>query len=222
MPMEIPPIPGFTNQPKINPVRDSRFSKSGLFAVAISNGVNYGTDLNPLLAQIYNSVVNYFKDPAFTHLLGTIKTTASILAIIFGAILVIIIIKMGSLIKEEAAELKAEFTPPEEATSAYDNRWQEIKNHVNSFKESEWKFAVIEADKLVDDALKSAGFAGESMGERLMLIKPGQLLNLQYLWDAHKLRNLLVHDANYQITHQQAIWAIEAFENVLRELEALS
>ncbi len=200
MPMEIPTIPGFTNQPKIN----------------------YGTDLSPLLAQSYDAIAKYFQSPEFFNLFGTIKTILMILSIIFAAILVIIIIKMGSLIKEEVTELKEGLMPPEEATNAQDNRWQEIKSHVNSFKESEWKFAVIEADKLVDDVLKSAGFAGESMGERLMLIKPDQLLNLQYLWDAHKLRNLLVHDVNYQITHRQAIWAIEAFESVLRELEALS
>ncbi len=200
MPMEIPTIPGLTNQPQIK----------------------YGTDLSPLLAQSYDAVAKYFHSPEFFNLFGTVKTVLMILSIIFAAILVIIVIKMGSLIKEEITELKAGLVPPKEATGASDNRWQEIKSHVSSFKESEWKFAVIEADKLVDDVLKSAGFAGESMGERLMLIKPDQLLNLQYLWDAHKLRNLLVHDVNYQITHRQAIWAIEAFENVLRELEALS
>lgn len=200
MPMEIPTIPGLINQPKIN----------------------YGTNLGPLFAQAYDAIAKYFQSPAFFNWFGTVKEVLMILTIIFGAILVIIMIKMGSLIKEEVTELKAELNLPEEVAGASDNRWQKIKNHVNSFKESEWKFAVIEADKLVDDVLKSAGFAGESMGERLMLIKPDQLLNLQYLWDAHKLRNLLVHDPNYQVTHRQAIWAIEAFENVLRELEALS
>ncbi len=200
MPMEIPTIPGLTNQPQIK----------------------YGSDLSPLLAQSYNAIAKYFHSPEFFNLFGTFKTVLMILSVILAAILAIIVIKMRGLIKERVVELKTELNPPGEAVSAHDNRWQEIKSHVNSFKESEWKFAVIEADKLVDDVLKSAGFAGESMGERLMLIKPDQLLNLQYLWDAHKLRNLLVHDVNYQITHRQAIWAVEAFENVLRELEALS
>ena len=81
---------------------------------------------------------------------------------------------------------------------------------------------MIEADKFVDDALKTGGYPGETMGERLMLIEPGQFLNLQNLWDAHKLRNLLVHDPKYQLTHRQAILAVEAFEAVLRELGALS
>lgn len=113
-------------------------------------------------------------------------------------------------------------TPPPAVVTAYDNRWQEIRRHVDSFVEAEWKLAVIEADKFVDDVLKTAGFAGESMGERLMLIKPDQIINIQYLWDAHKLRNLLVHDANFRLTHQQAIFAINAFESVLKELSALT
>jgi len=200
MPLEIPPIPGLENQPKIY----------------------FGIDLSPQLAQIYRFIVDYFKGQEFFGLIASLKGIFTILTIIFGAIVVVIMIKMSNLIKEEVAEIKAELKPPKEAVTPYDNRWQEIKNHVNSFRESEWKMAVIEADKLVDDALKAAGFPGESMGERLMLIKPGQLLNLQYLWDAHKLRNLIVHDPNYQITHRQAIWAVEAFESVLRELGALS
>jgi hypothetical protein len=200
MPLEIPPIPGLENQPKIY----------------------FGIDLSPQLAQSYRFIVDYFKGPEFVNLTAYLKTISIILTLIFGAVVAVIMIKMSNLIKEEITEIKAELNPPKEAVTPYDNRWQEIKNHVNSFKESEWKLAVIEADKLVDDALKAAGFPGESMGERLMLIKPGQLLNLQYLWDAHKLRNLLVHDANYQVTHRQAIWAVEAFERVLRELGALS
>lgn len=222
MPLEIPPVPGLENQPKIHPVRDFRYSRGGIFAPAISSGVNFGVDLSPQLAQLYNFTLDYFKSPDFANLVASLKTISAILTIVFGAIVAVIMIKMGGLIKEEITELKAELNPPKEAVTPYDNRWQEIKNHVNSFKESEWKLAVIEADKLVDDVLKTAGFPGESMGERLMLIKPDQLLNLQYLWDAHKLRNLLVHDPNYQMTHRQAIWAVEAFENVLRELEALS
>jgi hypothetical protein len=184
--------------------------------------MHFGTDLSPQIAQLYGFIADYFKNFEFARLAAFLKMVSVILTIVLGAIIVLIMIKMSDLIKEELTELKTEINPPKEAVTPYDNRWQEIKNHVNSFKESEWKMAVIEADKLVDDALKVAGFPGESMGERLMLIKPGQLLSIQYLWDAHKLRNLLVHDANYQITHRQAIWAVEAFERVLRELGALS
>lgn len=154
--------------------------------------------------------------------LDRFKTVMIFIGVIFGVFLGILIFKIRFLFKERLRELKEEITPPREAVSAYDVRWEEIKKHVNSFNEAEWKLAVIEADKFVDDALKTGGYPGESMGERLMLIQPGQLLSLQNLWDAHKLRNFLVHDPHYQLTHRQAILAVEAFEETLRELGALS
>ncbi len=200
MALQIPPVPGLKEQPQID----------------------FGVDASPFLAQIYDSANEYFKNLDYVALVSNIKVVAAILIVIFMVIIVVIVYKMRNLIKEEMTEFKAELNPPEEAVTAYDNRWQEIKSHANSFKESEWKLAVIEADKLVDDSLKAAGFKGETMGERLMLVKPGQILNLQYLWDAHKIRNLVVHDVNYQISHKQAIWAVEAFESVMRELGALS
>lgn len=188
--------------------------------------INFGTDLSPYLAQVYDGAFKYLQGFDYRGLITDLKTIAIILSVIFGAILVWIIIKMGDLYKNKVKEAIAGavegLTPPPEAVTAYDNRWQEIRRHVNSFVEAEWKLAVIEADKFVDDVLKTAGFAGESMGERLMMIKPDRIINLQYLWDAHKLRNLLVHDPNFRLTHQQALYAVNAFESVLKELGALT
>ena len=55
-----------------------------------------------------------------------------------------------------------------------------------------------------------------------MLMAPNQLASLQDLWDAHKLRNLLVHEMNYHMKHEQALAAIRAFERVMRELGAIA
>ena len=104
------------------------------------------------------------------------------------------------------------------AEQPQEDKWAHILEFVNSVREAEWKLAVIEADNYADDALRERGFPGESMGERLMLIKPNDLSTLQDLWDAHKLRNLLVHETNYQLRHEQAIQAVQSFEKVLREL----
>lgn len=182
-------------------------------------------ELNKLLAHAGNAHdwLSGFDYPLW---LSDLKVVLTYISVIFAFLLAVVIFKIRRLaanrIKEELADWKDEFNPPAEAVSAYDWRWEEIKKHIASFNEAEWKLAVIEADKFTDDALKTGGYLGESMGERLMLIQPGQLLSLQNLWDAHKLRNLLVHDANYRLTHRQAVLAAEAFEQVLRELGALS
>ncbi|MBI2669709.1 MAG: hypothetical protein HYX20_00980 [Candidatus Yanofskybacteria bacterium] len=199
---------------------------SSLFAVINLNNSPQviGADVSPQLAQIYSGVFKYLQNIDYQAIIVDIKTIAIILTVIFGTLFVLVVRKIWSLgtLKQELNKLGGEFNPPPEASTAYNARWNEIKKHVNSFIEAEWKLAVIEADKFVDDVLKTAGFTGESMGERLILIKPDQLINLQYLWDAHKLRNLLVHDPNFRLTHQQALFAINAFESVLKELTALT
>ena len=115
----------------------------------------------------------------------------------------------------------ADITPTPAEGGALAARWAEISRHIDSTNEGEWKFAVIEADKLVDDVLKSGGFAGESMGERLMNIDKSQLVSLDGLWDAHKTRNRLVHDSNYFLRYAEAKRAVRLYEETLRELGAL-
>jgi hypothetical protein len=100
-------------------------------------------------------------------------------------------------------------------------KWEEILRHMESTQESEWKFAVIEADKLLDIAIKNAGFQGETLGERLMGIKEGQIGNLQDLWSAHKIRNRLAHDVGYFLRYTEAKQAVRAYEQTLKELRAI-
>ncbi|HZZ99528.1 MAG TPA: hypothetical protein VFK07_02350 [Candidatus Paceibacterota bacterium] len=100
------------------------------------------------------------------------------------------------------------------------NRWNEISSHIDSPREGEWKFAVIEADKVVDDQLKTR-FPGETMGERLMNIDKTKLLTIDGLWEAHKIRNRLAHDTDYFLRHAEAVRAIHLYEATLKELEVL-
>ncbi len=128
-------------------------------------------------------------------------------------------VKIGDLNRKIAV---AETVAPTEPSAGglLQNRWNEIMHHIDSINEGEWKYAVIEADKLVDDQLKDR-FAGETMGERLMNIDKTQLLSIDGLWEAHKVRNRLAHDVNYFLRHAEAVRAIRLFEATLKELGAI-
>jgi hypothetical protein len=80
--------------------------------------------------------------------------------------------------------------------------------------------AVSEADKLLDYALKNAGVRGETMGERLKNSR-GRFSNLNGIWSAHKLRNALAHEADFDLVPAQAREAIQEFEQGLKDLGAL-
>ncbi len=80
--------------------------------------------------------------------------------------------------------------------------------------------AVIEADKLLDEALKKRHFKGKTMGERLVSAQR-TLTNNDSVWFAHKLRNRLVHEPNVKLKKKEAQKALEGFKQALKDLGAL-
>lgn len=96
-----------------------------------------------------------------------------------------------------------------------------IKARLETKQESNYKIAVIQADKLLDNLFERAGFPGDTMGDKLKQITQSQISNLDDIWKAHKLRNSIVHDIDSEIKFSDAKHAIEAYEKALEELEAL-
>jgi hypothetical protein len=95
--------------------------------------------------------------------------------------------------------------------------WQRVKSIASG---SEPQFAIIEADKVFDQALKQRGFRGETMGDRLRSAKPS-LKNNNAVWSAHKLRNRLVHETEVKVSKKEVSTALASFEKGLRSLGAL-
>lgn len=158
----------------------------------------------------------------FDLVLFRIKLISAILSFLFGGLAVYFIIEFKKLAGIKVQMAKLALQVPEAAfKGASQSRWEEILRHVDSAREAEWKFAVVEADKLVDDLLKKAGYFGETMGDRLTNIERGQLANLDNLWEAHKIRNKLVHDVNYFLRQAEARQAIKFYEEALKELQAI-
>lgn len=101
-------------------------------------------------------------------------------------------------------------------------RWSDIQTTIGLGGATHFGSAVIAADKLVDYVLRQKGYAGETMGERMKSAK-GDLSGRVYdgLWQAHKLRNTLVHEIQGEVMSYQAKEALAQFELALRELGAL-
>ena len=100
-------------------------------------------------------------------------------------------------------------------------KWQVIERRLNRRGESNYKMAVIEADKLLDNLLERAGYAGKSLGDRLKRLTSAQFSNLDALWQAHKLRNDIVHNIETEVEFHQARQAVSAVKKALEELEAI-
>lgn len=82
------------------------------------------------------------------------------------------------------------------------------------------KLAVIEADKLLDNVMRSMALPGETMAERLK-VAAYKYPKIREVWPAHKLRNQLVHDSSFQMSQKRAERALKDFEKALKVLNVL-
>lgn len=100
-------------------------------------------------------------------------------------------------------------------------KWQEIEELLKLGRPSNFQRGVLEADKLLNFALEKMGYQG-SLGEKLKKAK-NRFSESAYneIWQAHKIRNLTVHESNYELTNYQAKEAIEKFKRGLEELGGL-
>ena len=71
--------------------------------------------------------------------------------------------------------------------------WKQIRRRLQKIDEAQYKLAIIEADKLLDEVLKLSGFKGETMADRLKQLNPSQPSNLEDVWQVHKLPQEFLH-----------------------------
>ena len=165
-------------------------------------------------------LINLF-DIDIVLIIWRIKLVSVIFSVVFGSLAFYFIYLFQKLVGFKAEMVRSMLRSSEPASGgAVTSKWSEIMRHLDSEKEAEWKFAIIEADKLVNDLLKSAGYHGDSMGERLMSIEKGQLLSLEGLWEAHKVRNKLAHETNYFLRYAEVRRTLDLYKSTLEELEA--
>lgn len=99
-------------------------------------------------------------------------------------------------------------------------RWREIEQMLSTPGEMSRKVAVLEADKLLDFALKALAFPGMTLGERLKFAQY-KYPELRDVWWAHKVRNQLAHEASYHLDAGVAKSALKSFEKALLRLGAI-
>ena len=106
-------------------------------------------------------------------------------------------------------------------TATVSTKWTEIQEMVKVGGPANFKQSIMEADKLVDLVLKSK-VTGQTMAERL---KNSRNLfskeTYNTLWTAHKIRNKIAHEADFDGLSSDAQLSIRYFEKALKELRML-
>ena len=170
------------------------------------------------MINLTGSLQSYVMDIGNSGWIFGIKWLGGLLALIFGGLVVLL------LFKTELIDKWLKVTSNFLLTTAFPKRqlnksWQKILLRLNKNDEANLRLALIEADNLFDDLLKQMRLPGESMADRLKYLNSSQISNIDEIWQAHKLRNIIVHNSEYPITRSEIEFSVRAYEKALKELQ---
>jgi hypothetical protein len=102
------------------------------------------------------------------------------------------------------------------------NKWKDISGKLKTGSESEYKMAIIEADKMLSDSLKRMGYDGPTLEEQLDKLTTIHLPGIDNIYRAHQLRNNIVHNPDFVLTTEEAKKTLGVFEKALNDLQIFS
>ncbi len=199
---------------------------------ATNTATSSSAGMNPVPFDVVTPLINFVSNSdssgvgGIFNFLGDVWSTFAILAYLV-CIGMLIVYVYASTEDRQLHRLRVEILKQKERiyderfrSGPKNSRFADIKKHIVSNNPNDWKLAIIEADIILDETLKKAGYAGTSLGERLRSISPAQLQSLDDAWQAHKVRNQIAHGgADFILTRRLAEGTIKQYQRVFTELD---
>jgi len=102
----------------------------------------------------------------------------------------------------------------------YRSAWLKIEQEVDPGNVPSYQLALLNADKLLDKALQARGVKGQTMGERMKSYNP-HWSNANNIWNAHKVRNKLAHEPNFQVSLDTTRRVLAVYKQALKDVGAI-
>lgn len=102
----------------------------------------------------------------------------------------------------------------------YRSRWMTIEQQLVRDETNSYAMSILNADKLLDQALQEKGVSGTTMGERMKAMQ-SKWSNANNVWTAHKLRNQIAHEPDVRLNYEGARRALASFKQALKDVGAI-
>ncbi len=100
-------------------------------------------------------------------------------------------------------------------------KWEKLKGYLETNNPSQWKVAILEASKMLYEILDIIGYKGKTLGEKLNVMLPSQLENLEEVKEANLIKNKIVRDDEFQLSKEEARRVVNVFAQALKFFEAI-
>ncbi len=98
--------------------------------------------------------------------------------------------------------------------------WKQIQKRLSFNDPAQWKIAILEADRILDEILKMAGYLGR-MDDKIELLTSAQISNIEEIKSAHLICHQIAQDANFELSQEAALQTVEIYRKAFMELNLI-
>lgn len=176
--------------------------------------------LQPIIQPVnfLYDVRNYFA-PWFLNNLWWLQVLAVVLSGIFlwGIVHIISATNYINMKKEQFLEpLGKDYVSRRRSLIA----WNRIQQRLASEDSNNWKIAILEAERILNEILKMSGYLGK-LSDQLKTLTEEQLKNIEDVGRAHAVGVKIKNDPSFVITREEAREVIGVYEQSFRELNLI-
>lgn len=183
--------------------------------------------LDALLAGVRNTSYTTGPTEYVSSFVSFISTAWSVLIVfswiasfflIFGLVYAYLKANEYGAQEEEELKLNERLYAELHGESVGNKRWDDVQKHIASDEPQSWRLAIIEADILLEEVLEMAGYAGNTIGEKLKSASSNTFSTIDQAWRAHRVRNQIAHDgSDFVLTKKIAQDTITQYRMVFEE-----
>ncbi|MDE2000973.1 MAG: hypothetical protein KGI60_00195 [Patescibacteria group bacterium] len=161
---------------------------------------------------------NYFA-PWFLHNIWWVEVVSALISaiLLYSTISMMRRTHYSTLKREQVMEYLAKEKVPHHRSLKL---WNQIRRRLDSENQNDLRLAILECDHLLNEILKMSGYLGR-MDEKLKLLDPSQLSNIEDVKRAHALRDKIAQDPTYAITQEEARAAADIYGQAFKEFNLI-
>lgn len=169
-----------------------------------------------------DALYNYLVDQGIWDSIRSVAISYIVLANLLCLFFLISIIYCAIRLRQIHETWYKEINPVEVDIDAKpkNQKWERVVIHASSENSSDWRLAILEADIILSDLLDHLNYIGDSIGDRLKKVNPGDMQTLNNAWEAHKIRNAIAHEgSNFTLSQRESQRVVGLYESVFREFD---
>ena len=99
--------------------------------------------------------------------------------------------------------------------------WRKIIKRLKTKDVAQWKLAINEADKIIDEIIKHMNIKADTMDDRLEQVNASQLSNVEEVKSAHRISVNIKINPEFELDHEEAVRLIKVYEKAFREFNLI-